>query len=111
LNAVLGAHRSLEAAVIPGVIELAPAYSTVAVFYDPSAVVHPSSNENPFHCLEKRIEAVLNLRASKRKKTVKTRSMQIPVCYDGEFAFDLEDVARSTNLATEEVIRRHSRAA
>ena len=30
LNAVLAALRSLEAAAIPGVIELAPAYSTVA---------------------------------------------------------------------------------
>ena len=32
LSAVLETFRSLEAASIPGVIELAPAYTTVAVF-------------------------------------------------------------------------------
>ena len=32
LNAVLAALRSLEAAAIPGVTELAPAYSTIGVF-------------------------------------------------------------------------------
>ena len=38
LNAVLAALRSLEAAAIPGVIELAPAYSTVGVFFDVAVV-------------------------------------------------------------------------
>ena len=32
LNAVLGAVRRLEAAAIPGVIEVAPAYTTIGVF-------------------------------------------------------------------------------
>ena len=38
LNAVLAALRSLEAAAIPGVTELAPAYSTIGVFFDPTRI-------------------------------------------------------------------------
>jgi len=111
LDAVLAAHRSLEAAAIPGVIELAPAYSTVTVFYDPTAVLYPPSKENPFDCLKGKIEAFFKLRPLKRNKAVKARSVHIPVCYDREFAPDLDDVARATKLDPEEVIRRHARAA
>ena len=43
LNAVLAALRSLEAAAIPGVTELAPAYSTVGVF-----LIRRGSNRSMF---------------------------------------------------------------
>ena len=111
LNAVLAALRSLEAAAIPGVIELAPAYSTVGVFFDPAVVARVALEQNPGDWLGKRIESVLQARSAKRKKAVKTRVIQIPVCYDREFALDLEDVTRVTGLAAAEVIRRHSKAA
>ena len=39
LNEVLRALRRIEDARIPGVIELAPAYTTVAVFFDPLRVI------------------------------------------------------------------------
>src|SRR5437016_1509282 len=35
LSKVLAAKRGLEAAQIPGLIEIAPAYTTVALFYNP----------------------------------------------------------------------------
>ena len=37
--------------------------------------------------------------------------IEIPVCYDREFALDLDDVARVAGLDEAEVIRRHSSAA
>ena len=36
---------------------------------------------------------------------------EIPVCYDREFASDIDDVARVAGLAAAEVIHRHSGAA
>jgi inhibitor of KinA len=33
--------------------------------------------------------------------------VEIPVCYEPAFAADLEDVARSTGLSCDEVVRRH----
>src|SRR5207244_11857641 len=38
LNEVLQTFQQLRSAAIPGVIELAPAYTSVAVFFDPIAV-------------------------------------------------------------------------
>jgi inhibitor of KinA len=37
-----------------------------------------------------------------------TRTVELPVCYEGEFAFDLEEVAARCGLAAAEVVRRHS---
>ena len=40
LNEVLDVFRRLENASIPGVIELAAAYTTVVVFFDPIRVIN-----------------------------------------------------------------------
>jgi inhibitor of KinA len=39
------------------------------------------------------------------------RTVELPVCYTGEFAPDMEDVASRCSLSAEEVIRRHSASA
>src|SRR2546422_10463552 len=103
LNAVLAALRSLEAAAIPGVIELAPAYSTIGVFFDATVVARAALEQNPSDWLRTRIESVLKNRSAKREKRVKAPLIEIPVCYDREFAFDLDDVARVAGLAAAEV--------
>src|SRR5882762_7609328 len=71
LNAVLAALRSLEAAAIPGVTELAPAYSTVGVFFDATAVARAAREQNPCDWLRTRIESVLKARSAKSKRGVK----------------------------------------
>ena len=110
LNAVLATHRTLEAAAIPGVIELAPAYATVGVFFDLAAVARAAAGESPRDWLKTKIESALLTRSRKFKKQIKTRLVEIPVCYDNEFALDLNDVVSKTGLDAAEVIRRHSRA-
>ena len=104
LNAVLAALRSLEAAAIPGVTELAPSYSTVAVFFDPARI-------EPFERLKTTIRSILNASSAEDASTVEAPLHEIPVCYDREFAFDLDDVGRVAGLAEAEVIQRHSNAA
>src|SRR5437667_11703108 len=42
-NEVLRALRRIDDARIPGVIELAPAYTTVAVFFDPLRVMNDAA--------------------------------------------------------------------
>lgn len=110
LNAVLATFRNLEAAAIPGVVELAPAYATVGVFFDLPAVARAAAGENPRDWLKGKIESALLTRSRKSRKAIKTRLVEIPVCYDQEFAFDLNDVVSRTGLEAPEVIRRHSRA-
>ena len=111
LNAVLAALRSLEAAAIPGITELAPAYSTVGVFFDAAAVARAAPEQEPCAWLRTRIESVLKVRSAESKKGVEAPLIEIPVCYDREFAPDVDDVARTAGLAEAEVIRRHSSAA
>ena len=104
LIAVLGALRSLKAAAIPGVTELAPAYATVGVFFDPARI-------ESFDVLRTTIGNVLNTSSLEDGSKVEAPLHEIPVCYDREFAPDIADVARVAGLAEAEVIRRHSGAA
>jgi len=104
LNAVLGALRSLESAAIPGVTELAPAYATVGVFFDPARI-------ESFDVLKKTIGNILNASSVEGESKVEAPLHEISVCYDREFAPDLADVARAAGLTEAEVIRRHSGAA
>lgn len=108
LNAVLAALRSLEAAAIPGVIELAPAYSTVGVFFDPARIAAPGTNSTDW--LRTRIEGVLKVPSAENEKAVEAPLIEVPVCYDREFAPDLDDVARGAGLTEAEVIHHHSSA-
>jgi KipI family sensor histidine kinase inhibitor len=101
LNAVRAALRSLEAAAIPGVSELAPAYSTVAVFFDAARIAR-------FDRLKITIESIVKASSFDDESTTEAPVVEVPVCYDPAFAPDLEDVARVAGLTEAEVIYRHS---
>jgi inhibitor of KinA len=111
LDTVQAALRSLEAAAIPGVTELAPAYSTIGVFFDLVEIARAAVGEEILVWLSARIESALKKRPAHNKKSVATPVIEIPVCYDREFGSDFDDVARVTGLAEAEVIRRHANAA
>ena len=112
LDTVLRAFQQIENALIPGVIELAPAYTSVSVFFDPIVVAKAAEKpDKAFDWLATRIRAAVAAGAD-RGKTARSRSrtIEIPVCYDSEFALDIDDVARRANISPGEVIRRHSAA-
>jgi len=107
LNAVRGTLRALELAAIPGVVELAPAYTTIGVFFDPAGIAAPS----PFESLRGTIENVLSASTLQNETEIETPAIEVPVCYDPDVAPDLGDVARAAGLAEDEVIRCHASAA
>ena len=103
LEAVLHVARALERAAIAGLVELVPAYTTVGVFLDPART-------ETLDELRASLERLL-ARDSESTGDVADRAMiEVPVCYEGEFAVDLDEVARHTNLSRDEVVRRHSTA-
>ena len=112
LDKVLHVFQQLRTAAIPGVIELAPAYTSVAVFFDPMAVTKATeTSDNAFDWLATRIRAaVAGVADAGRSARSPSRTIEIPVCYDREFALDIDDVARCANISPSEVIRRHSAA-
>ena len=115
LDTVLRAFQQLQSAAVPGVIELAPAYTSVAVFFDPITVARSAGTpEKVFNWLGERIRRVVAASADhgKRRRPMRPRAhlFEIPVCYDPEFALDIDDVARHANILPSEVIRLHSSA-
>jgi inhibitor of KinA len=111
LDEVLRVFQLLQRADIPGVIELAPAYTSVAVFFDPIAVLKSNGATNGVvDELAKRIRSAI-IPASRRHRRVAAsgpRLMEIPVCYDPEFALDLDRVAEHTKLSEREIVDLHS---
>jgi KipI family sensor histidine kinase inhibitor len=109
LRTVLLAVRHLQAAAIPGVIELAPAYTTIGVFFDRTQI-ESALDGSPFDVLAARIQGVLNAAAFETESEGASRMIEVPICYDRAFAPDLGDVAAHTGLSEKDVVRRHSSA-
>jgi inhibitor of KinA len=115
LDEVLRAFQQLQNAAIPGIVELAPAYTSIGVFFDPIAIAkHSTRPDQPFEWLPERVREVLaaGTERGRRGKTRKSdvRRVEIPVCYNLEFAADLEDVARHARISTKEVVDLHTGA-
>jgi inhibitor of KinA len=109
LNEVLRVFRRLEDAAIPGVIELAPAYTTVAVFFDPLRVInHGAGFDHVIDSLTQTVSEAASRDGGREQKSARARIIEIPVCYDAQFALDLEQVARHAQISAKEVVDLHS---
>jgi inhibitor of KinA len=112
LDTVLRAFQQLQKAAMPGVIELAPAYTSVTVFFDPIVVARAAETpEKVFDWLATRVRAaVAGVANPGRPARSQSRTVEIPVCYDPEFALDIDDVARRAAISPGEVVHLHSAA-
>jgi inhibitor of KinA len=111
LEKVLTAQQALAAAKIPGVIELAPAYTTVTLFYDPARAIETGASvEDIFAWFERRIREAISNVENVSAEPIPTTAIEVPVCYSSEFAFDLDDVARRAGLGPNAVVDLHSGA-
>jgi len=114
LDEVLRTLQQLRNAAIPGVIEVAPAYTTVALFFDPVAVA--KARETPgdvFDWLAEKIRSAIASGSAfhrRRSAAAAPRLIEIPVCYDAEFGLDLDHVGEHTKLSAGEVVDLHSTA-
>jgi inhibitor of KinA len=77
---------------------LQPAYTSLMVTFDACRVDH-AEVEATLRKFEQRAAAT---------RPPKTRTIEIPVCYGGEFGPDLDDVARTHGLSTAEIIELHA---
>ncbi len=101
---------ALEEAKLPGVVDIVPAYASVAVFRREPAPAPPSFEE-----LREGIEAVARAAAGKvrrlrrrlRPRKVATILVEVPVCYGGEFGPDLPEVAEHASVDPVRAIALH----
>lgn len=89
----------LDVSPLAGMIETVPAYATLLVQYDP--LVLSFSQIRNF--LREKISQVEKITPRKSKQ------VEVPVRYGGEYGIDLESVARHLHLQVEDVIRIHMR--
>jgi 5-oxoprolinase (ATP-hydrolysing) subunit B len=97
LKRIHAAARSLEAARLPHVDDIVPAYLALTVFYDALRV--------SYDVIAKMILDECGRPDWAGGEVTESRQHVIPVHYDG---MDLEAVAAATGLAVAEVIARHS---
>ncbi|OWT77430.1 MULTISPECIES: 5-oxoprolinase subunit PxpB [unclassified Achromobacter] len=90
---------------LPGVVDVVPSFTTVALHYQPEAYAGSGSTATPFDQLLGKVQDVL----ARGVPDVELggRTVEIPCCYGGEYGPDLDEVAQRCNLSTDDVIRLH----
>ncbi|HJU09091.1 MAG TPA: 5-oxoprolinase subunit PxpB [Rhodanobacteraceae bacterium] len=108
---VHAAAAGLQAAALPDVYDIAPAYASLLIRFHPLAWIDlRDPDEAPHARLLDAIESVL--RGSEEDEVTETgsRTIEIPVCYGGEFGPDLDEAARHAQLDARDFIARHAAA-
>ncbi len=95
--AVLRLDARIRRAELAGVVETVPTFRSLMVHYDPLVTSRAE--------LEGAIAALLDRPAEIRAEA---RRWRMPVCYEGEFAPDLAEVAGLCGLTPDDVVALHS---
>ncbi|WP_017184836.1 5-oxoprolinase subunit PxpB [Alkalibacillus haloalkaliphilus] len=96
---VIATYKSLKRAHIPYVTDLVPTYRSVAVYYNWRTVSYFEVEQ----CVQDILKTVQLEEGLREQKVIK-----LPVCYEGEFAPDLQSLAEFHTMSQQEVIERHS---
>lgn len=102
---VLQLHQAFSKESFPGITETVPAYSSLAVFYDPVLIREFSkTSETAFSLVKDITEKIISELPGPSRQKNKTEII-VPVYYNGE---DLGTVAKINQLTVEEVIQIHT---
>lgn len=80
-----------------GVVEIIPTYRSLLIIYDPS-VTQPDKLKKTLGSLEARLGEI---------RIPPPRTVELPVCYGGEFGPDIDTVAETNHLTVEQVVELH----
>jgi KipI family sensor histidine kinase inhibitor len=94
---VHAAAARLRATALPGLMEIAPAYASLLLRFDPDAHDHAQM-----------LASVRDALCELSQAEIAGRTVEIPVCYGGAHGPDLEEVAEHAGLDTQQVIDRHT---
>ena len=96
-NKVRSMAIAIEENPLGGVTEVIPTYRSLLIIYDPGAT-GPAKLRKTLEKLEVRLGEI---------KIAPPRTVEIPVCYGGEFGPDIDTVAHTNQLTVSEVIDLH----
>lgn len=110
LNAeVHAAARALRGAGLRGVVDIAPAYASILLRFDPSAWSDVADGP-PHERLEQALRAALRQAPPAERTSADGPIVEIPVCYGGAHGPDLAELAAHAGMSPEEVVARHGAA-
>jgi KipI family sensor histidine kinase inhibitor len=97
LKRIHAAAQQLDAAKLPYVEDVVPAYLALTIFYDALQISYSE--------ITKKLLEACDRPTGRAAETVESRDHLIPVRYDG---MDLDTIAASTRLSVSEVVERHT---
>jgi inhibitor of KinA len=99
--------KAIQQKPLKGMIEAIPAYSSLSILYDVVVLrkIIPS-NKTVYDWMKD--EAVKFLQQQVDADNSSSDVFKIPVCYDEEFALDLERFEKEKNISKEELIKIHT---
>ena len=100
LRRVLSAASALESAKIDGIVEITSAFASVALFLN--------SSDWDEQSLTAQVSQVIGRAGTATH--FRSRRIEIPVCYDDEFALDATRVTNETQLSFSKIIELHASA-
>lgn len=101
---VHAAAQAIAARQLPGIVELVPAYASLAVLFD--AAQWPHAPETPAQRCAQALREVLAQALPSRHDD--TALIEIPVCYGGDFGPDLDAAAAGTAMTAAEFAAAHT---
>jgi KipI family sensor histidine kinase inhibitor len=94
-RSIAGVHDALQRSAPAGYVESVPGLTSLMVLFDPAVTSAAALEEHVLRCV------ATNAAVSR------AREWRLPVCYDGECAPDLAEVAAACGLSAEQAIEIH----
>ena len=105
---VLALFHLLIKEPLPGTIDVVPAYSSIAIYYDVYQLRKKADDRRTvFEWMKEQLEKKLRQDPIAEVEDP-SRVITIPVCYAKEFAPDIDRLAKAKQLSVEEVIQIHT---
>lgn len=97
--------RGIDALHLPGVLDLIPAYSSLAILWDTAFLLQNYPQRLPVEWVTSWIEPVLQ-QQRQYPQAGEGRKVQVPVCFEEPYALDLEELAAQKQLSPSQFIER-----
>jgi len=93
-------YEFLQESPVQGVVELVPSYASLTVMYDPG--------QQNYTDLITKLEKIAWRAMSEHKIRSIRRLLTIPICYEGDYAPDMDYICQYTGLDREKVVSIHT---
>jgi len=107
LREITAVVARLDQKRLPWIVDLVPAFTSLAVHYDPRLVQRPA-DRTPYEAV---LESLRSIAHNTRAANAEPRApVEVPVCYGGDFGPDLGEVAAKHQMSVDDVVTLHTGA-